>query len=167
MGKWKHRLSNISKTKKVAICSTCGPTRVSAPPCGNVICLESIAERRRKRKGNKYLVKGRRIKVQVPILFENIDRKLLGNLTGRDRNREIVRIRDKHRCQDCNKKWEVGQRRFDVHHLEGLCGKKSQGYDRINSLHILITLCHKCHYNHHQFSRVYTQGKQIGKIVVL
>jgi 5-methylcytosine-specific restriction endonuclease McrA len=66
---------------------------------------------------------------------------------GRDLNREKVRVRDNHTCQDCGKKWEEGQRRFDVHHLNNLCGKKSRGYDKISEMDILITLCHKCHFN--------------------
>lgn len=68
-------------------------------------------------------------------------------LEGRDLHREKVRVRDNHTCQDCKKKWEIGKRRFDVHHLNGLCGKKSKGYDYKTELDGLITLCHKCHYN--------------------
>jgi 5-methylcytosine-specific restriction endonuclease McrA len=65
---------------------------------------------------------------------------------GREFTRELVRIRDKHTCQDCHTVWTLGTRRFDVHHLNGLCGKKSKGYDRKGDLTGLITLCHKCHY---------------------
>jgi hypothetical protein len=71
---------------------------------------------------------------------------LLG-FTGRDRTREKVRERDNRICQDCGKKWESGKRRFDVHHLNGLCGKKSLSYDKMSEMEGLITLCHKCHYN--------------------
>jgi hypothetical protein len=85
--------------------------------------------------------------------LDYIDRKLVRHLQGRDRNRELVRIRDGHACQACGKKWEVSKRRFDVHHLEGMCGKKSLGYDRLEDVGILITLCHECHFNHHQFSQ--------------
>lgn len=67
---------------------------------------------------------------------------------GRDKNRELVRIRDKHTCQSCKKLWLLGSRRFDVHHLNGLCGKKSKKYDKKNELDNLVTLCHKCHFNH-------------------
>lgn len=42
---------------------------------------------------------------------------------------------------------EEGRRLFDIHHLNGLCGKKSKGYDRVSEIDGLITLCHKCHYN--------------------
>lgn len=68
-------------------------------------------------------------------------------LQGKDRTREIVRRRDNWTCQDCGKKWVLGQRRFDVHHLNGLCGKKSLKYDKISEIDGLITLCHKCHFN--------------------
>src|SRR3990167_8056696 len=68
-------------------------------------------------------------------------------LEGRDYIREIVRIRDNHTCQKCFKKWEEGKRRFDIHHLNGLCGKKSQSYDCFEEMDGLITLCHKCHLN--------------------
>ena len=68
-------------------------------------------------------------------------------LSGRDYTREVVRIRDKYTCQDCQRIWNSGERRFDVHHLNGLCGKKSRGYDSVIDISGLITLCHKCHYN--------------------
>jgi hypothetical protein len=67
-------------------------------------------------------------------------------LSGRDLNREKVRQRDNHTCQDCKKKWSEGARRFDVHHLDGLCGKKSRKYDKCDDLNRLITLCHRCHF---------------------
>lgn len=66
---------------------------------------------------------------------------------GRDFNREKARIRDNHTCQDCGKQWKEGQRRFDTHHIKGLCGKKSHGYDNITEINLLVTLCHSCHYN--------------------
>lgn len=66
---------------------------------------------------------------------------------GRDLNREKVRIRDKHTCQDCKRVWDGKERRFDVHHLNNLCGKKSRSYDKVSEIHDLITLCHKCHFN--------------------
>lgn len=68
-------------------------------------------------------------------------------IQGRDRTRELVRKRDNFTCQDCKKVWEIGMRRFDVHHLNGLCGKKSRGYDKVSDMKGLITLCHKCHFN--------------------
>ncbi len=70
----------------------------------------------------------------------------LSKMEGRERTREMVRIRDKHKCQDCKKKWIEGKRRFDIHHLNKLCGKKSRSYDKVSEMKGLITLCHKCHY---------------------
>lgn len=78
--------------------------------------------------------------------------KFLGKLEGLDRPRELVRIRDKHTCQSCGKKWVEGTRRFDIHHLNGLCGKKSKNYDKSKYFEGLITLCHKCHFNHPEHS---------------
>ena len=81
------------------------------------------------------------------------------NLMGRDRTRALVRKRDNYTCQECglvrtpeyckkNKKYS-----FDVHHLNGLCGKKSRDYDKKEEMSGLITLCHKCHYRRHDFSQ--------------
>ncbi len=66
---------------------------------------------------------------------------------GRDFIREVVRMRDKHTCQVCKRRWNEGQRRFDIHHLNGFCGKKSRSVDKISEIDGLITLCHKCHFN--------------------
>lgn len=66
---------------------------------------------------------------------------------GGSRMRELVRIRDNHTCMNCKKPW-AGGRRFDVHHLNGQCGKKTKSYDRPSEFDGLITLCHKCHFNH-------------------
>lgn len=68
---------------------------------------------------------------------------------GRDRTRELVRVRDNHKCQSCRRKWKLGERRFDIHHLRGMCGKKSRGYDRARDLKKLITFCHSCHMKKH------------------
>lgn len=73
--------------------------------------------------------------------------------SGRERTRMLVRIRDNFTCQDCgairnpidNK--STRKRLFDVHHLNGLCGKMSRSYDKVESIDNLITLCHKCHFN--------------------
>lgn len=70
---------------------------------------------------------------------------------GREFINELVRSRDNHTCQICGKKWQEGQRRFDVHHTdEALDGKnRFKGileYNRKN-FDKLITLCHKCHLN--------------------
>jgi hypothetical protein len=66
---------------------------------------------------------------------------------GRDLIREQVRERDKYQCQNCKKKWKEGTRRFDIHHLNGVFGRKSRGYDRKVDIKKLITLCHRCHLN--------------------
>lgn len=75
-----------------------------------------------------------------------------GVLQGRDLIRELVRKRDKHTCQRCKKKWIKGKRRFDVHHLNGLCGKRSKKYDKVSKIGGLLTLCHKCHFHHPEHS---------------
>ena len=66
---------------------------------------------------------------------------------GRDFLREKIRIRDKHKCRKCKRKWKEGQRRFDVHHKnEHLEGKNGNPY-RMNKGKHMITYCHKCHLN--------------------
>lgn len=77
-------------------------------------------------------------------------KKLFGRLlTGRDYVRFLVRKRDNFKCKKCKTKWNKGNRQFDVHHLNGLCGKKSKAYDKITEIDGLITLCHRCHLNLH------------------
>ena len=61
---------------------------------------------------------------------------------GRDKVREMVRMRDNYTCQWCGRKWVEGERRFDVHHINGT-SKDTRKVDR-NFLN-QITLCHKCH----------------------
>jgi len=80
---------------------------------------------------------------------------------GRDLVREKIRIRDNHTCQICNKKWESGQRRFDVHHKD--CDKeKTRQYDNYEKeKNNMITLCHKCHLNLPQHRK-----KMMGKRTV-
>ncbi len=84
---------------------------------------------------------------------------IVNSLTGNSYTREKVRARDNYTCQMCRKIWKEGSIRFDVHHLNGLCGKKSHGYDRLKDIDTLITLCHKCHFNHPEHSRVLKRGK--------
>ncbi len=79
-------------------------------------------------------------------------------LEGKDRTREIVRKRDGYTCQNCKKVWREGGRRFDVHRLNGLCGKKSKKYDKVSEIEGLITLCHKCHFNHPEHSLKLSTG---------
>lgn len=68
---------------------------------------------------------------------------------GRERVRGIVRGRDNNTCQACGKVWDGKSKRLDVHHLKGKCGLKTRDYDSPNTIHDLITVCHKCHYNLH------------------
>lgn len=68
-------------------------------------------------------------------------------MRGQQRTRELVRIRDNHTCQKCFKKWQEETRRFDVHHLNGLCGKVKKGYDKVGDIDGLVTLCKTCHVN--------------------
>ena len=68
--------------------------------------------------------------------------------SGRDLVREKIRIRDNHTCQDCNKIWQEGERRFDVHHLDE-DENKSRGYDKFEDEENLITYCHACHLRLH------------------
>lgn len=85
---------------------------------------------------------------------------------GRESARLMVRMRDNFTCQDCglirtfeevvdyNKQHGRGKMKsLDVHHTEGVCGKKSRGYDSTKDISRLITLCHSCHYKRHDFSK--------------
>lgn len=86
---------------------------------------------------------------------------------GRDSIRALVRARDSYKCQECgfirtpetvktyNEKIKTKKgkiKSLDVHHLNGLCGKRSKGYDKAENMPLLITLCHKCHFNRHDHS---------------
>lgn len=86
---------------------------------------------------------------------------------GRERVRSLVRARDEYTCQDCgfrrtaeevqkfNSKMKGNKgkiKSLDVHHMEGMCGKNSRGYDKVEDMPILITLCHQCHYHRHDHS---------------
>ena len=79
--------------------------------------------------------------------------------SGREYTRMLVRMRDNFTCQNCGitrtpemAKME-NKKMFDVHHLYGLCGKKSKNYDKKEDIETLLTLCHKCHFNRHDHSR--------------
>lgn len=91
-----------------------------------------------------------RLKNNIPI------KKWDMRIEGANRTREIVRRRDNWTCQSCHKKWTIGNRRFDVHHLNGLCGKRSRKYDKVSEIAGLITLCHKCHFNHLEHSNKFS-----------
>jgi hypothetical protein len=103
--------------------------------------------------------------------FDTIVREMGGSeyhLTGRERARMRVRIRDGFKCRNCKAFRSIRQvakhnsrlptakggiKLFDVHHLGGQCGKNSRGYDAVSDISKLITLCHSCHFKHHQFSK--------------
>lgn len=70
----------------------------------------------------------------------------VSHIEGRDYTREKVRIRDKHTCQFCGKKWLKGKRKLDVHHIDEDKEKTLQ-YDSPKESENMITLCHKCHLN--------------------
>lgn len=86
---------------------------------------------------------------------------------GREYVRTLVRIRDNYTCQDCGERRDPetarkeGKRLFDTHHLNGLCGKMSRGYDKIGNMAGLITLCHKCHFNRPEHK---TKAKTLTKL---
>lgn len=86
--------------------------------------------------------------------------------TGREYTRELVRIRDNHTCQLCKKVWEVGTRRFDVHHLSD-DPKDTRGYDQVADMDHMQTLCHKCHLNldstKSHMRKTYRLRKEINK----
>lgn len=84
---------------------------------------------------------------------------------GRGLVRLIARVRDKFTCQDCgfmrtqrqvdnyNAKHGKGKMKsLDIHHLDGECGEKTKKYEAVTSLPKLVTLCHQCHFNRHDFS---------------
>ena len=73
-------------------------------------------------------------------------------IPGMKYTRELVRARDGYRCQGCGKKKKKNGYRLDVHHLNGKCGKLTKYYDKVKDMPGLITLCHKCHMNRHDFS---------------
>jgi len=70
---------------------------------------------------------------------------------GREFIREVVRCRDNHTCQNCKRIWNIGERRFDVHHLDEKHEGKSntKGIIKLDKENIdkMITLCHMCHMN--------------------
>lgn len=92
----------------------------------------------------------------------SLNTKIANNMGGRDRTRELARTRDNWTCQICKKQWVSGQRRFDIHHIEG-CGTKSLDYDSVKDLSNLITYCHKCHMNLHSVRNKMTNHTGMNK----
>lgn len=71
-----------------------------------------------------------------------------------DKARQLIRFRDQNTCQECQRRWSEGERKFDVHHLdEQMIGRSNDlgihKYDLQNP-DKLVTLCHKCHIAHHK-----------------
>jgi len=72
----------------------------------------------------------------------------LQKVGGRERLKELVRIRDKHTCQKCGKVWKEGMRKFDTHHIdEEIEGKLGLKYCNCKDMTKMVTLCHRCHLN--------------------
>lgn len=105
--------------------------------------------------------------VEIEIIRNPLWDRVGRDLGGRERTRTMARYRDNFTCQDCGlvrTPEEVSEhnsrltsrkgriKNLDVHHLNDLCGKKSKGYDKIEDVDGLITLCHKCHYNRPEHS---------------
>ena len=95
-------------------------------------------------------------------------------MEGRELVREKARKRDNWTCQDCGLikyPWDIKEhnknikglkgriKSLDIHHLNGLCGKKSKGYDKVSEIDGLITLCHKCHFNRPEHTTKKNKGK--------
>ncbi len=96
------------------------------------------------------LVKINPIKIKYQYILGKINSKGLSKEghEGRGYLREIVRRRDNHTCQICGEKWQSGQRRLDVHHLnEKYEGNNGRQYYKNKEFKKMITLCHKCHMN--------------------
>lgn len=83
---------------------------------------------------------------------------------GREKTREVVRCRDNHTCQNCKKEWIPGTRRFDCHHVNGMCGKKSRKYENLTHVATMVTLCHKCHFNMSDHSQDWSRGNGDSRI---
>lgn len=104
----------------------------------------------------KNLVKRKRKSLGIP------DGKIRYKHGGRDVRREMVRMRDGHKCQICQLKWKEGMRALDVHHLDE-DSKKTRQFDSVEEFSNMITLCHSCHFKlHHR--KVSIPAKVLTKI---
>lgn len=136
-----------------------------------VFCEECKIERNRQRivkrdelyAEQKFLCAYCGIAVVLPFGKKKKNRKYCDkhiiHLEGKDYQRELIRRRDNFTCQICKRVWQVGERRFDVHHLD----EDKEGWDNVKknptgtkqgvyandkaNLHRMITLCHRCHLN--------------------
>lgn len=57
--------------------------------------------------------------------------------------RDLILERDEYKCTNCDSKENL-----DIHHLKYT--QKNKKMERINNLKIVVTLCRKCHINHHK-----------------
>lgn len=96
----------------------------------------------------------RRIAIEVQATrFCLLHQQVFKRMKGTERTRMLVRVRDGFACKDCGDvrtpeyAEQMGKRLHDVHHLLGLCGKRSKKYDKVADMDGLVTLCHKCHFN--------------------
>ena len=93
--------------------------------------------------------------------------KETGMMSGsRDRNRELVRIRDKHTCQICGRIWKIGERRFDVHHKDCDDSKTRKSDNLKIEIDNMITLCHKCHLSLPEHKQKMRKPKTKKRVVV-
>ena len=58
--------------------------------------------------------------------------------------REKVLKRDNYTCQHCGKVWIKGDRKLDIHHIDG-SGSNIPMKEKNNDTSNLISLCHRCH----------------------
>jgi hypothetical protein len=130
-----------------ACCKKCVDERAKARKIVKVYDIESEdsyvkkVDKRLKRKARelekeeKKRLRGIKVKREVKVK----------TLQGRDFIRERIRALDKYKCRLCGREWKVGERRFDVHHLEkGIGNERSYSYSA-KEIKKLITLDHTCH----------------------
>lgn len=96
-----------------------------------------------------YLVELAKLNGKYNNISDIIENRLISTTSkmhsgGRDRFRELIRLRDFHICQWCRKQWNTKDRRFDVHHINGTPEDTRRLGGNTDEM---ITLCHKCHLN--------------------
>jgi len=139
----------VSYLFKCGVCHSEQATRSKNPPN----CLEC--------QQNRFVKKG----FKKLILKDVFAGKPNWKRKGRERNREIIRYLYDYTCQTCGKIWEEGERSLDIHHLGGLCGKKTRGYDSLDDFDILLPLCHKCHFNHPEHTLTVRRKRKEQRVI--